>query len=110
MTTGGFEAVLVAPPGASPIVLAIGVATSAAQPLAALMTGDASGHWLTMCASVPCHVVFGPSNVGAATTSHMYLPADAWIPMHVLKGTEGYVRVIRAGSDDGNLYLYRSSR
>jgi hypothetical protein len=102
------EVTLVAPPGASPVKIALTSSSSAATANGIADAGGGHG-WLTLCCDVPCHLHFGSATMDAATTSHMLLPANTWVPLHVLK-SEGYVRAIRAGSDDGSLWIYRSSR
>ena len=104
------EVIKVAPPGAEPVKVSVGAASSDAEPLADLYDGDAKTIWITVTSDVPCHLHFGDADMDAATNAHMRLPADAWIPMEINLDLEGHVRVIRAGSDSGSLWVYRSSR
>jgi len=105
------EVTKIAPPGATVVAVSLTAASSAATANGSASGGDSGSMWLTVCSDVACHLHFGESTMDAATTNHMRLPADTWVPFEVRKGTEGYVRAIKAsGASDGTLWIYRSSR
>lgn len=66
----------------------------------------AAGRGVLFSCDVPFHMRWGSSSVGAATTSHLMVPANTLVRVDIpdnCGSTLGFFRVIREGSTSGTL-------
>src|SRR5687768_7279940 len=85
--------------GATPISI------TAASSTAADLTGS-KGQGVLMICTVPFHIRWGSSAVGAATTNAMLLPANTLFRVDIPSSSSdfAYFRAIRSGASDGTFY------
>jgi hypothetical protein len=69
--------------------------------------GDADGGWYTFIPTEDCHILWGKSDVAAATTSQMFYPAGVEFSKWLSAKEDSHLRVIR-NSADGSLYWHKS--
>ena len=95
------QAVRTAPWGAGATPISITAASSTAADLTA-----SKGQGVLMLCTVPFHIRWGSSAVGAATTSDMLIPANVLIRVDIPSSSSdfAYFRAIRSGASDGTLY------
>lgn len=101
MSAAILQAVRIWPWGAGATPISVTNASSSAADL----TGSKGQGVLIIC-TVPFHMRWGASSVGAATTNDLLIPANTLLRVDVPSSSSdfAYFRVIREGASDGTLY------
>ena len=69
-----------------------------------------TGCWMTFVCDVDAYIVFGKSNVGAASAANGWpIAANVVEQWYVLEVKDAFFRIIRKGTTDGVLKRYRSN-
>ena len=69
--------------------------------------GGCDGGWYTFVPTQDCHIIWGKSDVAAATSSQMFYPASCSFDKWLSAKLETHLRVIRSTAD-GTLFWHKS--